>query len=225
MNKKSHPEQAEVIDESNLMFEEVNGQHEGNEIDFEKMENAKALVNQNEIRRVQVPPHRMTPLKNNWEKIVTLVVDKLKLLIRMNVKRKCIEIKPSEATEDTLNLQRAADFLKAYILGFDLNDAIALLRMDDLYLETFEIKDIKNLHGDHLSRAIGRITGEKGKTKNAIENATKTRIVVAESKISLLGSYSNLKLARGAISSLVLGSPANKIYNQLRYVAKRKNEM
>ena len=36
-----------------------------------------------------------------------------------------------------------------------VQDAIALLLMDDLYLDLFENKDVKTLHGDHLSRVIG----------------------------------------------------------------------
>ena len=41
----------------------------------------------------------------------------------------------------------------------------------------------------HTHTAIGRIAGQDGKTRFAIENATRTRIVLAETRIHVLGSY------------------------------------
>ena len=135
-----------------------------------------------------------------------------------------LNLQTSKATTDIGAIQKAADFLKAFMLGFQMQDAVAILRLDDLYLETFEIKDVKTLHGDHLSRCIGRICGEKGKTKFAIETATRTRVVIADQKLHTLGCFSNIQFARDALCNLILGSPPGKVYSKLRNVSKRLAE-
>jgi RNA-binding protein PNO1 len=175
-------------------------------------------------RKVPVPPHRMTPLKSSWPKIYPPLVEHLQLQVRMNVKSRCIELRTSKHTTDASALQKGEDFVKAFTLGFNVDDAIALLRLDDLYIETFEIKDVKTLQGEHLGRAIGRIAGKDGKTKFAIENTSRTRVVLADSKIHILGGFSNIRIAREAVVSLILGAPPGKVYGNLRTVASRMKE-
>lgn len=187
---------------------------------------AKVLEKQErQMRKVPVPPHRLSPLRKHWMEIYEPIVRHLKLQIRMHMPTKSVQLKVSKETTDPGAIQKAEDFVKAFVLGFAIPDAIALIRLDDLYIESFEVKDIRStLKGDHVARAVGRIAGKDGRTKFTIENATKTRIVVADTKIHILGSFENTRLARNSISSLVLGTAPGKVYNKLRTVSARLNE-
>lgn len=177
-----------------------------------------------EMRKVAVPAHRYTPLKENWLKIFTPIVENLQLQVRFNLKTRNVEIKTCKDTQDISSLTKAADFVRAFVLGFQVEDALALIRLDELFLESFDVTDVKPLKGDHLSRAIGRVAGKGGKTKFTIENVTKTRIVLADTKVHILGSFQNIKMARTAICNLILGSPPSKVYGNIRVVASRTAE-
>jgi len=173
------------------------------------------------FRKIPVPNNRYTPLKQSWEKIYSPIVEHLKLQVRFNLQTRNVEIKTCEETKNIGSIQKAADFVRAFILGFDVADALALVRLDDLFLESFKVTDVKELKGDHLSRAIGRVAGSHGKTKFTIENVCKVRIVLADSQIHLLGSYQNIRSARHSICSLIMGSPPSKVYGNMRAFASK----
>ncbi|KAK3687623.1 hypothetical protein B0T22DRAFT_376951 [Podospora appendiculata] len=201
-------------------------------------------VRRAETRKIGIPPNRMSALKSNWTKAnyteIRLcemrnadmdvssyppLVDHCKLQVRMNTKEKRVELRSSKFTSSADSLQMGADFVSAFAMGFDIDDAIALLRLDSLYIQTFDIKDVRQTLGpDALGRAIGRIAGKDGKTKFAIENATKTRVVLAGSRIHILGAFENIGMARESIVSLVLGAQPGKVYNNLRIMAGRMKE-
>eukprot|EP00808_Paulinella_micropora_P001498 g56596.t1 len=180
---------------------------------------AEAIAGQHSYARIAVPPNRRTPLRAQWMEIYRPIVEHMKLQIRYNPKFHAVELKTSEHTASASALQKSADFVRAFLLGFEIRDAIALLRLDDLFVDSFQIKDVKTLEGEHLSRAIGRIAGQGGKTKYSIENATKTRIVLADQHVHILGSFSNIKIAKSAVVRLIMGSPPGKVYTQMRAVA------
>lgn len=98
-----------------------------------------------EVRKVPVPSHRYTPLKENWMKIFEPIVQHLKLQIRFNLKTRNVEIRTCKETEDVTLIQKAADFVKAFIYGFEVEDALAIIRLDDLFIDSFEVQ-VKYCH-------------------------------------------------------------------------------
>ena len=45
-----------------------------------------------------------------------------------------------------------SDVVEALILGLEVNDSLALLWLDDLFLDSFEVTDVKDLKEDHFDK-------------------------------------------------------------------------
>ena len=55
--------------------------------------NADKTTLKSEIRRIPIPPHRMTPIKVDWFNIFGPLTEILGLQVRMNVQRRSVEIR------------------------------------------------------------------------------------------------------------------------------------
>lgn len=80
------------VQEELMKFETI--QQSGKEIEFDKVK-ASDLGLKAEYRRIPVPQHRYTPLRQNWDSILKTLVEHMKLQVRMNTKRRSIELKVS----------------------------------------------------------------------------------------------------------------------------------
>jgi RNA-binding protein PNO1 len=56
---------------------------------------AQKVSQKSETRRIPIPPHRMTPLKKDWVNLFGPLTEILGLQVRMNVQRRCVEMRVS----------------------------------------------------------------------------------------------------------------------------------
>lgn len=54
---------------------------------------AQSTTLKSETQRIPIPPHRMTPIKKDWISIFSPLTEILGLQVRMNVQRRCVEIR------------------------------------------------------------------------------------------------------------------------------------
>ncbi|VEL23761.1 unnamed protein product, partial [Protopolystoma xenopodis] len=134
-----------------------------------------------DVRLIIVPFNRRSPLKRQWKSIVEILTKQLKLMV-------CINTRVKKAKDEYL--QKGFDFVSAYLSVFAFEDALAIVRIDGIYVKSFHISNVKQTLrvSDHLARPVGRICGANGRIRMCIENATRTRIVVVDQTIHLLGS-------------------------------------
>ena len=193
-----------------------------------------------EMRRIPIPPHRMSPLKRDWINIFGPLTEILGLQVRMNVQRKAVEVRvsaPNSIPPPTIGTQisavrrqntqkRSGRFRKVQTLSKPTHLGLTLMYVHSPHPRLPIIdylprhiglncppptrRSIPRFFRDQgrknparrpprsrhryldssspnsmgfLIPFAGRIAGQDGKTKFTIENASRTRIVLADTYV------------------------------------------
>ena len=192
------------------------------------------------IRSVLIPKYKMTKIKQNWLKIYTAVIEHGNVQIRFNPLNKCVEVKtetdqtdckislkekgPENISLNRIYVDRCILFITAILEGFKVDDSISILKFKDVFIEKFEISEVRRMKANHLSRAIGRIVGRQGKVKETIENLSKVKFNLINNVIYLMGTTSSIVMAKDAIGRLIQGNAPNVIFNKLKIKTTKMKE-
>merc|ERR1712036_171471 len=77
-------------------------------------------------QKIPIPRNRIKPLKDNWDGIYTPIVEQLKLQMKYDTKTSQVHVRTCKSTKDPLAVNRATDFVRAFALGFEIGDALAM---------------------------------------------------------------------------------------------------
>lgn len=193
-----------------------------------------------EVRSVEIPKNKLHKIKENWMKIYSAVVEHGKVQLRYNVIKRAIEFRINISKDDCkislksnseknisinkMYLDRCILFIEIILDGFKTDDAAALLKYKDVFCEKFEITEVRKMKSNHLTRAIGRVIGRQGKTKETIENFSQVKFNLINNKVFLLGTTGAIKMAKEAICRLIQGSETNSVFNKLKTQATKQKD-
>ncbi len=132
-----------------------------------------------------------------------------------------VTITSPEKTEDPVLAWKARDMIRAMARGFSPNRALSLID-EDTRLVVISLRDAVGTSPNQLKRVAGRIIGENGRTRRAIEEITETKISVYGRTVSVIGADPGLEFSSRAIDMLIGGAPHGTVY---RYLEKMRREM
>jgi len=119
-----------------------------------------------------------------------------------------------EPGEDPLGALKAREVIHAIARGFSSERAFRLFQ-DDQLLEVIDIRDFAGSSERALVRLKGRAIGERGKTRQILEETTGAHVSIYGKTIAIIGTAEQLAVARGAIQILLEGAKHSSVYRFL----------
>jgi ribosomal RNA assembly protein len=126
--------------------------------------------------------------------------------------------------DDMSSIMTAQSIIKAINYGFSPERAYKLVDQD-YNLHIIDIFTYLKKHDENnLRRVMGRIIGEKGRTKKILEETTGTFISIYRNYVAVIGLFDDILIVNEAIKRLALGTPHKYVYEFL-YNARSMRKM
>lgn len=116
--------------------------------------------------------------------------------------------------EDSFEVMRTKEVVKAFGRGFEFEDALDLVD-EDYILEIINISDFSGKSRNRKLELKGRVIGADGKSKKIIEKHSGAKIVVYGKTVSIIGKWENVNLAKQAVEMLLSGSKHSTVFRFL----------
>jgi len=169
---------------------------------------------------VIIPQDRIGVIVGEEGKIKSTIEETLKVELRIDSESGNVEIITKPEESDAESLLKARDVVNAIGKGFSPERALRL-REEDTILDVIDFREIFGKNESDISRTKGRVIGRQGKTRNMLEELTKTDISIYGHTVAFIGDYESTITAREAAMMLIEGKQHSTVY---RFLRKRRHE-
>ena len=122
-----------------------------------------------------------------------------------------------------LNVWIAENIIRAINRGFNPQKALRLLN-EEYMLEIIDLEPILGRSEKAITRVKGRIIGENGSMRSAIEKFASSFISVFGNTIAIIGQFDDIRVARKSLQMLIQGVPHKNVYSFLEKKYKEKKD-
>ncbi len=168
---------------------------------------------------VKVPQARVGVVIGKDGEVKRRIEEETKTRLVIDSKEGNVTIETAETTDDPLAVWRAKDITIAIARGFSPKNSFRLLDEDEA-MEVIDLTDFVGRSENALKRIRGRIIGENGKARRAIEELTGANLSVYGRTVSIIGEFDQLTAAKEAIMMFVHGAQHGTVYRFLHRKAR-----
>jgi ribosomal RNA assembly protein len=168
----------------------------------------------------RIPVERVGVLVGEGGQTKTRLEEMTGIKVIVDSKTGEVTIDESEAKDPTSSL-KVRDVVTAIGRGFSEEKAF-LLMDDDVYLQTFDIKESAGDNKGRIAQIKGRVIGSGGKTRRLVEELAGVYMSVYGHTVALIGEAFHLDIARQAVEMLLGGSEHKTVY---RFLERKRQEI